>query len=130
MMFLKLFKTFLFTIIAIIIFITKSYSEKISEIQIIGNERISKETIIMFSNVKEGQDINANDLNIILKNIYDSNFFKDVKIKFSNNILSINLIEHPLIESISYEGIKANKIKEKVFTDLILKQRSSYNENF
>ena len=66
-MFLKLTK--LVTVLFICFFMTigKSFSEKITEIQIDGNQRISNETIIMFSNVNVGQEINPNDINIILK---------------------------------------------------------------
>ncbi len=129
-MFLKLTNLAIIVVIFLFITISKSFSEKIREIQITGNERIPNETVLMFSNVNVGQEINTNDINIILKNIYESNFFEDVSLKFSNNILSIKLIEHPIIQSIVFEGIKADKIKDKVFNNLILKQRSSYNENF
>ena len=129
-MFLKLTKLLIALAICFFITINKSFAEKISEIQIFGNQRISDETIIMFSNVNVGQEINTNEINIILKNIYETNFFEDVSVKFSKNVLSIKLKEHPIIQNISFEGIKANKIKDKVFNDLILKQRSSYNENF
>ena len=62
--------------------------------------------------------------------IYDTNFFSDVTVDFSQNILKIYVVELPIIENIYFEGIKANKIKERVFKDLILKSRSSYNEIF
>ncbi len=110
--------------------ITFSSAEVIKSFKITGNERISNDTIIMFSNVSVGTDINSNDLNIILKNIYDSNFFDNVSINFSENVLLINVDELPIIQNITYEGIKANKIKEKIFQDLKLKQRSSFNQNF
>ena len=118
-------------ILLILILISKPvYSQIINKIEIVGNERITDETIIMFSNYN-GLSINSDqDLNVILKNIYDTNFFKNVSINFSNNILTINVEEFPIIENIFFEGIKANKIKEKVFANLKLKSRSSFNNVF
>ncbi len=108
-----------------------SYSEKIETIQVTGNERISDETIVMFSDLPANKVINSDqDINEILKNVYNSNFFSNVTVDFSKNILTINVVELPIIENIFFEGIKADKIKEKVFKNLILKSRSSYNEIF
>ena len=47
------------------------------EIKVIGNERLSVETILMFSglNIK----ISENDLNISIKNLYKTNYFKNIK---------------------------------------------------
>ena len=40
------------------------------EIKVSGNERLSVETIIMFSGLKIGDDIDNNDLNLSIKNLY------------------------------------------------------------
>ena len=129
-MILKYLKRFYIFFISFNLMIGISYSEIIKSFKITGNERISNDTIIMFSNVSLGSDINSNDLNIILKNVYESNFFENVSVNFYENVLLINVDELPIIQNITYEGIKANKIKEKVFKDLKLKQRSSFNKNF
>ncbi len=107
-----------------------SFAEIIKSIEINGNERIPSETIVMFANVSVGQNVQPLDTNKILKNIYESNFFENVTINLSDNILRINVSEFPIIENISYEGIKAKKIKDKVFENLILKPRSSFNKFF
>ena len=44
-----------------------SYSEKINKIEVLGNERVSKEVVIMFSEVSVGSEIDLNDINSILK---------------------------------------------------------------
>ena len=64
-----------------------------------------------------------------MKNIYESNF-SNVSVNLIENILQINVNEFPIIENISYKGIKADKIKNVIFKDLKLKPRSSYNEIF
>ena len=43
--------------------ISSAISEIIKDFKITGNERLSKETIIMFSNLKIGENVNQNDLN-------------------------------------------------------------------
>ena len=48
--------------------------------------------------------------------------------KLNNKILLISVVENPLIENIVYKGLKAEKIKSKITTNLKLKSRSSYNE--
>ena len=108
--------------------ITKSYSETVKSIVLDGNDRISEETILMFADVKIGDDLKASEINDILKNIYESEFFNNVSVDFDKNVLKITVEELPVIQNIIYEGIKANRIKDVVFKGLKLKQRSSYNE--
>ena len=50
-------------------------------------------------------DLNLNDLDQILKKIYQSNFFDNVNVSLNNNILSIEVDEKPIIETIRYDGV-------------------------
>ncbi len=107
----------------------KSFADIIKEIEVNGNERISKQTIILFSKAKINDDINNDDINLFLKNLYQTDFFKEISLKFENNILIINVIEEPIIESVVFKGVKAQKILEPIKNSLTLKDRSSYKEN-
>ena len=51
-------------------------SEIIKEIRINGNDRISDETIIMFSQISINDNIERRNLNDILKNLYKLIFLK------------------------------------------------------
>jgi len=110
------------------LFASSSFSEIIKKIEITGNERISNETIKMFSTVSINDDIDDNKINLILKNLYETGFFSNVSITLNKNILKFTIVENPIIEEIIYEGIKANKIKEPITQKLKLRNRSSYNE--
>ena len=103
-------------------------SDEIKKIEFFGNDRIPNETILMFSEIKIGDNIDEEALNQVLINLYNSNFFKDVKVELVKNILKITVSENPLIEQIKFEGIKAKKILESIKEDLLLKSRTSYNE--
>ena len=108
--------------------ISKSYSDIIKKIIIEGNERVSKETIKMFTSISTGDNLDERSLNEILKDLYDTNFFKDVSVKLENNNLVISVVENPLIENINYKGIQSEKIEKILLQNLKLKSRSSYNE--
>ena len=108
--------------------ISQTISAVVNKIEIKGNERIPSETVIMFSSVSLNDELNADSLNKILKNIYESNFFKNVNIEFNNNILIINVMENPIIENVEFTGIKAKRIREALQKNIILKSRSSFNE--
>ena len=103
-------------------------SEIVKSIEISGNDRIASETIVMFSNIKLGSDLSQNDINEILKNLYETNFFEDITISLNNNKISISVIENPIIENITYSGIKSNTLKEFITENLKLIPRSSYNK--
>ena len=71
----------------LIIFILISlpvHSAILKKIEVNGNQRVSSETIKIFSEVKINTDLDSNSLNEILKKLYSTNFFKDVSIKFSS----------------------------------------------
>ena len=120
----------LFSKIFIILFFFSqtTFAEIIKKIEVSGNKRIPYETIIMFSGVKINDDIKYNQLNDILKNLYESNFFEDISVNLSDNSLKISVVEFPIIDNIIYKGIKAKKIKEEIKKNLILKPRSSFNK--
>ena len=120
--FLKL--LFLFFIISF----SANSSETVKKIDIFGNKRIPEETIKMFSGVSLNDILDNKDLNQILENIYKSNFFKDVSVNFENNILSINVEENPIIQSININGVKSESIKTSIQESMTLKSRSSYNK--
>ena len=59
-------------------------AEVVKEINVQGNQRISIETIKMFADVSINDDLTENDLNEILKRLYNTNFFDLVSVKISN----------------------------------------------
>ena len=103
-------------------------AEIVSKITIEGNNRISPETIKMFSGVSEKEDLSESDLNQVLKNLYDSNFFELVSVKLENNTLTISVKENPVIQIINYEGIKSTDLLSDLKKNVVLKSRSSFNE--
>ncbi len=121
-------KIIFLTKIFLFILINSVYAEKIEKIIITGNERISTETIIIFGEINLDEDINENKLNLILKNLYKTNYFEDVKISITNNTINVLVSENPIIQSIEIKGIKAKKLKEPIIELLNLKKNSSFTE--
>jgi len=123
---IPLFKSIIFILL---LFSSNAFSSTLNKIEIIGNDRISNETIKLFTDVKVNDEIDNNKLNSILKNLYETNFFKDISLNYVDQVLTINVIENPIIENISYEGIKNKKTLEIINQNTFVKSRSSYNEN-
>ena len=119
--FIKVFTIFFFLTIS-------TESKNFNNVLINGNERISNETIVIFSEIPKDQALDSNSLNVILKKLYKTGFFKDVAIKLENKILIIDVIENPIIQTVFIEGIKRNKTEEAIYQILNLKDRSAFNK--
>jgi len=126
---LKYLKLLIFYLFFVFFNLNNSVSADIvKNIEIIGNERVSSETILMFSDISINDEVDSQKINKILKNLYDSNFFEDISINIIDNNLLIKVVELPIIQNILFEGIKAKKIKDEIYKDLKLKERSSFNQ--
>jgi len=97
--------------LVIIFFISISFAEIITGVKIEGNKRISKQSIMVFGNVNIGDSYSPDDLNAILKNIYDTKFFKKINLDIKDSILSIIVDENPIIEVVEINGIKNNVVR-------------------
>ena len=123
-------KFVIFTVLLICLNFNYAYGEVIKDIEINGNKRISDETILVFSGIKSNKEINSSDdLNKILKDLYNTNYFSDVAVDFKKNKLIINVVENPIIQSIKLNGIKAKKFKKVILENLDLKEKTSYVED-
>ena len=90
--------------------ITSALSEQLKSIEINGNDRLADETIILFSNLKIGDEIDKHTLNNTFKNLYQTNYFKDLKINFDVGKLIITVNENPIIQEIKINGVKNKSI--------------------
>ena len=107
-----------------IFFNVNSYSEIVNKVEVKGNVRISPETIMVFGDISIGKDYLAADVNSLIKKLYDSNFFSDISVELKNNKLIIVVKENPLIDSIIFEGEKAEKYKKKIKELLLLEKKA------
>jgi len=116
-----------FLIIFYLIFSVKlSFAEKIESINVQGNNRISDETIIIFSKFNIGDVLNNENANKIIKNLYETNFFKEVSVNSSNSILNIQIVENPIIQNISILGIKNKNTIKAIEAQLTIKEKGSF----
>ena len=119
---------FIFKCFVILFFLTLPlHSKNFDNILVNGNERISRETILVFSDLPDEKFLDEKSINAILKRLYKSGFFKDVVIKIENTNLIIDVIENPIIQTVFVEGIKRKKTVASLLEILTLKDRSSFN---
>ena len=119
-------KKLFFIFVFIFLFTTDINSEIIKNIEISGNVRISDETIILFSEIKKNQDLKNENLNLIIKKLYTTNFFSDINIAFDDGILKISVKENPVVQTLQFKGIKNKRILEVLNDTIQLKEKSSF----
>jgi outer membrane protein insertion porin family len=123
------FKKYLVTLITyFLLFSTVSNAENIKNIVITGNDRVSDETIKIFSSINIGDEINSDKLNKIIKNLYETNFFENISVNFENHELLITVKESPVINKILINGVKSKTMMETITKNMLLKSRSSFND--
>ena len=123
-------KVLLLSLVVLLLFIHNLHSEIIKNIKISGNERITNETLLTFLPPLLDKEITDSEINSITKNLYETNFFKDVTIELKDDLLLINVVENPIIQNIVYNGIKSDSLLDFLTDGVNLKDRSSFVEIF
>ncbi len=78
--------------------------EQVNYIVIEGNKRVTSSEIIDYSGIEIGKVYTKNEISVLIKNLFTTNLFKNIKINLENNTAYINVIERPIISRILIEG--------------------------
>ena len=116
-------------ILFILAFSVKSYSEVVNKVEVKGNQRITLETIIIFGDIKTGENYDESDISLLIKKLYETNFFSNISAELINNQLIINVEENPIINSIVFKGEKADKYREGINKIITLREKTSFLRN-
>ena len=119
----------LLNIIFLFLFSSNLSAEIVKNVKVNGNKRISQETVIVLGQISVNENYDDNKLNVILKNLYNSNFFSNIDINILNEILTINVTENPIIEDIRITGIKNQSLVKNLKENISLKNRISFTDD-
>ena len=123
-------KKILYLIIILNLFFSSQLkAEVLKKLEIKGNSRISEETLKVYGEIQINKDYSTDDINAVIKKLYDTKFFSKISTSFANNTLTIIVEENPIINTIIIDGEKAKKYKETILEIISLKEKSSYVES-
>jgi len=123
-------KKLLFSFFIMLIFFSVAKAEFVNNIVVNGNERVSSETIILLGGIEKDKEYTDTILNNIINELYETNFFSDIKLEILNGTLQVEVTENKIIQTIEINGIKANKIRDLIKETITLKNKSPYNKFF
>ena len=123
-------KKLLFLSIIFTLFFSISYAEMVKDLKISGNKRVSNETIKLYGDIEINKNYTEKDIDKVLKNLYETDFFEDVKIKILNNVLRVELKEYPIINQLIIIGEKSNRYKEQIKKTIRLKEKRSFVKSY
>ncbi len=114
--------------LSIFLIIGSVNAEVLNKFDISGNIRISDETVIIFSELKVNEEVSKSKLDQVIKNLYKTNFFKNISLNFENNTLFIQVEENPIIENLEITGIKKQSLVEFIKNKIKLAEMKSFDE--
>ena len=105
-------------------------SEIVKDIKINGNKRVSTETIKLYGEIDINKDYTDKDIDKVLKNLYETDFFEDVKIEIVDNVLKVDLKEYPIVNQLIIVGEKSNRYREQIKKTIRLKEKRSFVKSY
>ena len=123
-------KIFFVFILFFLAFSAKSYAEIVNRVEVKGNERITLETIVIFGDITIGKNYESSDITLLIKKLYETNYFSNISIELRDGRLNIIVKENPIINSLVLKGEKAEKYKTIITETLILREKTSFLENY
>jgi len=120
-------KKFVLSLIFFSLTLFLSGQEIVEKIEIVGNDRVTRDTILYYLSSKEGDYFNSNLLRNDFRILWDTGFFSDIRIEqeqgTQGKIVKITVVENPVIKNIVYKTGK--KLKEDDIGDK-LKEMDEY----
>tara|TARA_A100001015_G_C15027704_1_gene731428 strand:+ start:325 stop:2556 length:2232 start_codon:yes stop_codon:yes gene_type:complete len=116
----------IFFILYTFLLFSKVNAEMINNLIIEGNKRVSDETIKLYGEIKSNKDYSEADLNKIINNLYNTNFFEDVSVKIKSDTLVINVSEYPVINQLIIIGEPRKSFEDQIKDIISLKQKKSF----
>ncbi len=110
-----------------IFFINFSFAEIVEKINVKGNQRITKETVVAFGSIEFNKNYNSDDVNEIIKRLYKTDFFETIKITIDDKTMFIELQEKPVIQNLDIRGVKSKKILELLQENFSLKSKGTFS---
>ncbi|MEE8603994.1 MAG: POTRA domain-containing protein, partial [Candidatus Aminicenantaceae bacterium] len=108
-------KKFIFVLIFSFLPLFMFGQDVVEKIEIVGNDRVTRETIMYYLSSREGEYFNDNLLKRDFKVLWSTGFFANIIIEQDQGtrgkIIRITIEENPIVEEITYKTGK--KVKEK-----------------
>ena len=110
-------------------------TETLTVLEVIGNQKQTKETILLRSGLKNGDRFDTIDFTQVLNKLWDTNLYDNIKLETASEKegkkIIIRVQERPTIKEVSYLGGKKlgiTTIKEKIKENgLTVNTNSTYN---
>ena len=77
---------------------------RISGIKVIGNRRVAEGTVLSYLPVQIGDVVSQGGLSQSLERLYATNLFKDIKLDIDGSVLTVTIVENPIINRVNIEG--------------------------
>jgi outer membrane protein insertion porin family len=75
-----------------------------SRIDVAGNQRIEADSIRVFAGIEPGEPVTPEQLNLAVRNLFETGLFEDVDVMPEAGRLVITVRENPTINQIAFEG--------------------------
>lgn len=76
----------------------------VRDIKITGTERIEPVTVLTYLNLQKGEVATQETLDSSLKALFATGLFADVQMTENNGIVTVNVVENPIINQVAFEG--------------------------
>lgn len=94
---------------ALLVASVQAFAFKVSDIRVEGLQRVSAGTVFSAIPVNVGDDVDELELREVIRALFKTGSFDDVKVGRDGNVLVIEVKERPSIDSIEIKGNKAIK---------------------
>ncbi len=79
-------------------------ASSVRSIEVEGAQRIEASTIQSYMNLQVGDPIDVSSTDRVLKTLFATGLFADVKVQNNNGVIKIKVVENPIISEIAFEG--------------------------
>ena len=99
---------------------------RISEITVSGNRRVAEGTVLSYLPVQIGDVVSRGGLSQSLERLFATNLFKDIKLDLNGSVLTVTIVENPIINRVNIEGNDVIS-DEKLLEVIDVQPRRIYN---
>jgi outer membrane protein insertion porin family len=112
---------------ALLLLIDNAAFAEIKQVKILGNKRVSSNTIEALVD-KKISNIDSLYINNLTRKIYNTDFFSDIKISYEQDILTVSVIENPIVNFFYINGLSGSDL-DNVNKIITLKENTIFSNS-